>query len=185
MKDFLALSHPSVKTAKGSTGKYLIVWSGSTSLGSNDIHVAVASGYTIIPTASPQNFDYVARLGAAHVFDYRSPSTLPDIIVLLKDKQHAGALAIGDGSMQACIDIISSAPGREFISQASLPMPKVIPPKGMTLVSFIAGFVWFKLNTFAKCSVKGVGYKFIEGNDLIANEVGKAIYEVVIPEICR
>jgi len=37
---------------------------------------------------------------------------MPDIIALLKYKQHFGALAIGDGSMQACIDIVSSTPSR-------------------------------------------------------------------------
>jgi len=40
-------------------------------------------------------------------------------------------------------------------------MPKVIPLKGMTLVSFIVSFVWFKLNTFVTCKIKGVSYKFI------------------------
>lgn len=182
MKDYLALPHPTVKTEKGSAGKYLIVWGGSTSLGSNAIQLAVASGYTVISTSSPKNFDYVKSLGAAHVFDYRDPATVGQIIALLKDKQHAGALAIGDGSMEACISIVSSAPGRKFISQASLPMPKVIPPKGMQLVKFIAGFVWFNFSTFVKCRVKGVGYKFIWGNDLMTNEVGKAIYEDFLPE---
>jgi len=67
MKDFLALPHPSVKTAKGSAGKYLSACGGSTSLGSNAIQLDVVSGYTVTTTVSPKNFEYVTRrLGAAH-----------------------------------------------------------------------------------------------------------------------
>ncbi|KAI2481850.1 Polyketide synthase enoylreductase [Pyrenophora tritici-repentis] len=161
--------------------QYLLIWGGSTSLGSNAIQLAVASGYDVITTCSPRNFDYVKSLGASQVFDYNDASTIPSIISLLKDKQHAGALAIGPNSMGSCIPIIASTPGRKFIAQASLPMPNVVPPKGMQLVSFIAGFVWFKLSTFVKCKVKGVGYKFIWGNDLMVNEVGKAVYEDFLP----
>ncbi|EFQ91374.1 hypothetical protein CFE70_002639 [Pyrenophora teres f. teres 0-1] len=184
MKDYLALPHPSVKTPKGSAGQYLLIWGGSTSLGSNAIQLAVASGYDVITTCSPRNFDYVKSLGATHVFDYNDASTIPAIISLLRTNHnhHAGALAIGPNSMESCIPIVSSCPGRKFIAQASLPMPKVVPPKGMQLVSFIAGFVWFKLSTFVKCKVKGVGYKFIWGNDLMVNEVGKAVYEDFLPE---
>lgn len=182
MKDFLALELPTPKTAKNSTGQTLVVWGGSTSLGSNAIQLAVAAGYQVITTASPKNFEYVKKLGASHAFDYSSPKSVPDIIALLKGKKPAGAIAIGDGSMEACIEIVAASSGRKFIAQASVPMPEQIPPKGMALVSFIAGFLWFNVSTFVKCKVKGVGCKFIWGDDLMANEVGSAIYEHFLPD---
>lgn len=182
MKDYLALPHPTTKTQKISTGQTLVVWGGSTSLGSNAIQLAVASGYEVLTTASPKNFDYVQKLGATKAFDYRSPTATTDIISALKGKKFAGALAIGDGSMEACIEIVAATNGRKFISQASLPQPEQSPPKGMSLVSFIAGFLWFSVSTFLKCKMKGIQYKFIWGDDLMANEVGSAIYEHFLPE---
>jgi NADPH:quinone reductase-like Zn-dependent oxidoreductase len=182
MKDCLALELPTVKTAKNSTGETLLVWGGSTALGSNAIQLAVAAGYEVITTASPKNFDYVKKLGATQVFDYRSPTAVSDIIAALKGKKSAGALAIGDGSMEACIKIISASKGRKFVAQASVPMPEQTPPKGMKLVSFIAGFLWFNVSTFVNCKIKGIGNKFIWGNDLMANEVGSAIYEHFLPD---
>jgi NADPH:quinone reductase-like Zn-dependent oxidoreductase len=185
MKDYLALDLPTVKTEKHSTGQTLVVWGGSTSVGSNAIQLAVASGYTVITTASPKNFEYVRNLGASHVFDYRSPTAVADIITLIKGKQSVGAVAIGDGSMEACISIVAASAGRKFIAQASFPMPAQIPPKGMALVSFVGKYLWFNVSTFVSCKMKGIGWKFIWGNDLMANEVGAAIYEDFLPQALK
>ncbi|KAF2873480.1 zinc-binding oxidoreductase CipB [Massariosphaeria phaeospora] len=182
MKDFLALDHPTTTTPKNSAGKTLLVWGGSTSLGSNAIQLAVASGYDVITTAAPKNFEYVKKLGASQAFDYRSPTAPKDIIAALKGKESVGAIAIGDGSMEACIEIVAASHGRKYIAQASLPMPAELPPKGLALVSFIASFLAFNVSTFVKCKAKGIGSKFIWGDDLMANEVGSAIYEHFLPE---
>ena len=48
-KDHLALAHPS--TSPERTGKTLLVWGGSTSVGSNAIQLAVAAGYEVVTTA--------------------------------------------------------------------------------------------------------------------------------------
>jgi NADPH:quinone reductase-like Zn-dependent oxidoreductase len=69
-KDYLALQYHSVPL--NLTGKALLVWRGSTSVGSNAIQLAVAAGYEVITTASPKNFDYVKKLGASQVFDYQA-----------------------------------------------------------------------------------------------------------------
>jgi NADPH:quinone reductase-like Zn-dependent oxidoreductase len=99
-KDQLALQHPSAKPK--ATGQTLVVWGGSTSLGSNAIQLAVAAGYEVITTASPKNFGYVRKLGAAHVFDYRSRTAVEDIVKAIGGGSNAGALAIGAGSIDAC-----------------------------------------------------------------------------------
>ena len=111
-KDFLAMNAPSA--APRPTGKTLLVWGGSTSVGSNAIQLAVAAGYDVITTASPRNFDYVKRLGAREAFDYRSKTVVADIVARLRGREVAGALAIGAGSAAACIDF--SAPARATAS---------------------------------------------------------------------
>ncbi|WP_250031141.1 hypothetical protein [Paractinoplanes maris] len=68
----LGLRHPAAGAPP--TGETVLVWGGSTSAGSNAIQLAVAAGYDVITTASPRNADRLADLGAARVFDYRSPA---------------------------------------------------------------------------------------------------------------
>ena len=116
-KDHLALQYPS-KTPKP-TGQTLLIWGGSTSVGSNAIQLAVAAGYEVITTASPRNFDYVKKLGAGQVFDYNSKTVVQDVIAAFKGKTSAGALAIGKGSAEACVDIIGACEGGKFVSLAS------------------------------------------------------------------
>jgi NADPH:quinone reductase-like Zn-dependent oxidoreductase len=70
--DLLGLRHPSADPQP--TGQTVLVWGGSTSVGSNAIQLAVAAGYEVVTTASPQNTDVVRRLGAGQVVDHRSPT---------------------------------------------------------------------------------------------------------------
>ncbi|HWU74676.1 MAG TPA: zinc-binding alcohol dehydrogenase family protein, partial [Sphingomonas sp.] len=106
--DLLALDHPSGRPAPNGTA--VLIWGGSTSVGSNAIQLAVAAGYDVITTASPRNFDYVRRLGASHAFDYRSKTVVADILSALDGRRLAGAVAIGVGSTAPCIDIVAAAP---------------------------------------------------------------------------
>ncbi|KAF2258387.1 zinc-binding oxidoreductase CipB [Lojkania enalia] len=182
MKDYLALRHPNTTTSKGSTGQTLLVWGGSTAVGRNAVQLAVAAGYDVIATSSPKNFSYMSQLGASQAFDYHSPTVVPDIIIALKGKQCAGAIAIGDGSMPPCIDIVAASSGSKFIAQASVPQPAELPPKGIKMVSFVSSLILFFVSTWFKCKVKGVESKMIWGDDLMENEVGSAIYEGFLPD---
>ncbi|KAJ5496980.1 hypothetical protein N7463_008967 [Penicillium fimorum] len=51
-------------------GKVLI-WSASGSVGGYAVQYAASVGYEIVATASPQKFDYVRKLGATEVLDYK------------------------------------------------------------------------------------------------------------------
>ncbi|KAH7125542.1 chaperonin 10-like protein [Dendryphion nanum] len=181
-KDCLALEFPQINSKKNSTGKTLLVWGGSTAVGSNAIQLAIAAGYEVIATASPKNFDYVTKLGATKAFDYNSPTAVADIITAFKGKTSAGAIAIGQGSLEACIDIVAATHGRKFVAQASVPAPTSLPPKGLALISFIAYYFWFNVSTSIKSKIKGVGTKFIWSTDLMENEVGSVIYEHFLPD---
>lgn len=48
-------------------------------MGISGIQYAKLSGYNVITTASPHNFDYLKELGASAVFDYKSPTVSEDI----------------------------------------------------------------------------------------------------------
>ena len=89
--DHLALQYPSA--TPNSTGKTLLVWGGSTSVGSNAIQLAVAAGYEVVTTSSPRNFDYVKELGASQIFAYKSTTVVEDVIEAFEDKTIVGAAA--------------------------------------------------------------------------------------------
>jgi NADPH:quinone reductase-like Zn-dependent oxidoreductase len=182
-KDFLAMNAPSA--APTHTGKTLLVWGGSTSVGSNAIQLAVAAGYEVVTTASPRNFDYVKRLGAREAFDYRSRTVIPDIVAALRGREIAGALAVGAGSAAACIDIVGACKGQSFVAMATPPTSFDAVPAGRgrlrRLVPAIARMLAGTMTLTLKARLRGVQTKMIWGSALIANEVGPMIFEAFLP----
>ena len=179
MKDYLALSYPTVSPKPN--GKTILVWGGSTSVGCNAIQLAVAAGYEVIATASPKNFEYVKKLGAVEAFDYRSPTAVKDIIHAFQNRQSAGAIAIGNGSLKPCMDIIAASKGRKFVAQASVDLSGDLPSSIIGWIATGLSMAWFNVSIWFKSKIKGVDSKFIFGTDLVTNEVGRAIYENFLP----
>lgn len=182
-KDQLALVHPS--TTPTPTGKTLLIWGGSTSVGSNAIQLAVAAGYEVITTASPRNFDYVTKLGASQVFDYRSGTVVVDIVQALAGKTIAGALALGNGSAEPCADIVHACKGDKFVAMASTPVsfenlprrPGVSAQLPKLLVRLVASSVSLQV----KLKRRRIRAKSIFGTSLMDNEVSRVIYEDFLP----
>ena len=113
-KDYLALPFPT--TTPTPSGKTLLVWGGSTSVGCNAIQPARAAGYEVIATASPKNHSYLKKLGAVEVFDYRSTTVVADITSAFKSRTIAGAVSIGPGSFRKCLDVLGGCKGNKFIA---------------------------------------------------------------------
>ena len=179
-KDQLGLQLPTVPAAKP-TGKTVLIWGGSTSVGSNAIQLAVAAGYEVITTCSPKNFDYVKNLGASQSFDYNSKTIVDDLIRAFRGKSTAGALTIGHGAAEACVDVLHICRGDKFISMASYPTPHPLPTN-LVLPRMIYSFVSFMIVNWVKSKLRGIRTNFIFGTSLIHNEVGKAIYVDFLPE---
>lgn len=181
-KDHLALQYPSANPTP--TGRSLLVWGGSTSVGSNAIQLAVAAGYEVVTTASPRNFDFVRKLGASQVFDYNSPTVVKDIIKALHGKILAGAIAIGQGSADFCADILPACTGSKFISTASGPAFQKLATRkrgSFQLPRILLKFVSSNAALQVKCRRRGIRTKFIFGSTLKNNEVSKAIYADFLP----
>ncbi|KAE8143761.1 zinc-binding oxidoreductase [Aspergillus pseudotamarii] len=63
----------------------ILIYGGSTATGTLAIQFAKISGYKVLTTCSPRNFDQVKRLGADAVFDYRDPGSADRIKELTND----------------------------------------------------------------------------------------------------
>jgi len=157
-KNLLALQYPTVHP--NPTGQTLLIWGGSTSVGSNAIQLGVASGYEVFTTASPRNFDYVKKLGATQVFDYNSKTIVQDLLTALKGKMLIGVLdsIYSGGAIELCGEVLSKCEGSTKIVASVLgPLdPGELPG--------------------------GVSRRRIRGGALKDNEVGKIVYEDYLPE---
>lgn len=90
-KETLALPLPKSSDANPpSSGKSVLVWGGSSSVGATAIQLAAGAGHKVVSVASKRNIDGVKALGAAAVFDYNSSSVADDIIAALEGTDFAG-----------------------------------------------------------------------------------------------
>jgi NADPH:quinone reductase-like Zn-dependent oxidoreductase len=80
-----------------SSGKSILVWGGSSSVGAAAVQLAVASGLKVLSTASSKNFAFVKSLGADQVFDYNKANVVDDVVAALKNEALVGAY---DGKVQ-------------------------------------------------------------------------------------
>ena len=183
-KDCLALEYPSLSPRP--TGQVVLIWGGSTSVGSNAIQLAVASGYEVITTCSPRNFDYVKRLGASQAFDYRSNAVAAEIVRALRGRTLAGALAIGDGSHRPCAEIVAASEGSKTLVFASVPNGPLDGllqqrPSGFRLFRVFLGAGLSTVSFMRRSRRQGIRVKMVNGATLRANEVSKVVYEDFLP----
>lgn len=125
MNATLALALPDVPAPSSTTttqpsrkskGKgTLLLWGGSSSVGSSVVQLAVASGYSVVATASPANYAFVKSLGASFVLDYHNPDIVGILTALLKGAggELVGAYdAIGsETTVRQCAAVVSSVGG--------------------------------------------------------------------------
>jgi NADPH:quinone reductase-like Zn-dependent oxidoreductase len=178
LEDQLGLRTPSVE-GSGTTGKTVLIWGGSTSVGSAAVQLAAAAGYEVVATASPRNFAYVRGLGASQVFDYNDEKVVAKLVTYLGNREVVGALAIAAGSGASCIDVMSQCQGNRIVSMASSPLSIDNAP-------LTGQFVW-KLTHLPRLAVgfiglavrarfKGVATRSIWGTALMKGALGKTIF---------
>jgi NADPH:quinone reductase-like Zn-dependent oxidoreductase len=158
-RDQLALALPTGDPAD--RGATVLVWGGSTSVGSNAIQLARNAGYRVVSTASPRNFDYLRSLGAAEVVDRTSPSAVDAVVDRIGGQHLAGTLAIGSGALRAAMAIADRTQGSKRIAAAQ--------PQSLTRIQ-----AW-------RAPKRGLRVSGIWGGTLKDNEVGPAIYVDFLP----
>ena len=151
-KDYLALDYPQAGETKPN-GKTLLVWAGASSVGSNAVQLTAAAGYEVITTASPKNFDYCKKLGAARVFDYNSKTITQELLDAFKGKTCAGAFAIQPASVGIVFEVVAKSAGAKFVATA-VQVPEKVP--------------------------EGIEAKMVWGGSLKDNEVAGVIFDTFL-----
>ncbi|KAI6085042.1 GroES-like protein [Hypoxylon rubiginosum] len=126
-KDYLGLPLPSLNPM--STGKTILVWGGSSAVGSNGIQLAKAAGFDVVAACSSRNFDYVKNLGARAAFDYNSPSAINDIVAELDKGTCAGIYIAAGDAKDPCL-IAHMSKDKPFVA-SSIPIKPGDAPEGV------------------------------------------------------
>ncbi|KAJ5182535.1 Protein TOXD [Penicillium capsulatum] len=94
------------------TPETILIYGGSSATGALAIQFAKLSGYTVLTTCSPHNFDLVKRLGADKAFDYKDPNSAAAIREYTQDKLKLVLDTISlESSAQYCDATLSSEGG--------------------------------------------------------------------------
>ncbi|KAH6677491.1 oxidoreductase [Halenospora varia] len=155
--EFLALPLPTSIPTK--TGRSILIWGGSSSVGSAAIQLAVASGLEVVTTASERNFEYCKGLGAEAVFDHRSVDVVADLKYALKSEDVVGSF-----------DAIGSP-------ETTMKIAQVLAGKGNILIASV--------KEGPKDFPDGVTLKQVYGSVAATTKVGQAIYREFLPKALK
>jgi NADPH:quinone reductase-like Zn-dependent oxidoreductase len=117
-EDYLHLDFPKLGAPR--KGKSVLIWGGSSAVGSNAIQLVTAAGYDVIATCSKNNFDYVKGLGAVQVFDYKDPDVTEKIATEL-DKGECAGIFMAAGSKDGNIAALKVAAASKQTVRRSSP----------------------------------------------------------------
>ncbi|EAU34596.1 conserved hypothetical protein [Aspergillus terreus NIH2624] len=125
----LALGAAVFKPEQGAfqdAGKSVFIWGGSSGVGSNAIQLCKGAGFEVITTCSAHNFEYVKRLGADKVFDYKDPSVIDRVVAELDRGECIGILQAAGDVSPSCQ--VASRSKQKLRVAASNPVPDGVAP---------------------------------------------------------
>lgn len=128
-KEYLGLPFPSTTTAPNSTGKSILIWGGSSGVGSNAIQLCKAAGFEVITTCSARNAEYVKDLGADKVFDYTDKDAIDQIVTELDKGECIGILQAAGEPSPSCQ--VAHKSKQTLRVAATNPVPEGAAPEGV------------------------------------------------------
>ncbi|KAL8887551.1 MAG: hypothetical protein Q9215_004893 [Flavoplaca cf. flavocitrina] len=117
----------------------ILIWGGSSSVGSLAVQSAKTMGFTVYATAGAQNLEYVKSLGAKAVFDYKSSDVISQIAKQAKEDgvNLRTAHVIVDNALQQTLDVLKLTKGNGPAKVAHAPLiPEDAPILAGTEIKF-------------------------------------------------
>jgi NADPH:quinone reductase-like Zn-dependent oxidoreductase len=164
-------------------GGTVLVWGGSTSVGSQAVQLAVAAGYEVVSTASPRNFDHVTRLGATRVFDYRSPTVEAEIRAALAGRRFAGAVAIGTTGGPACVRITGRSSGSRAVAIATPPVSfaGLADGGGLERARVTGRLIGTNIALQVAARTRRVRLAYVWGSSIKNDDIGTYVFTTYLP----
>lgn len=102
----------------------ILIWGASSSVGSFAVQSAARMGFTVYATAGANNLDYVEKLGAHAVFDYKDANVVRSIAQQAHDDNvHLNtAHVIVNDSLQQTLDVLALTKGDALARVAHAPL---------------------------------------------------------------
>ena len=127
MAIFLNMEVPKPSAGKQKGG--FLVWAAASSIGTAAVQIAASLGFTVFASASPQHHEYIKTLGASHVFDYKDPRVIENIVSAAKStsdqiKHVYCAWSKGD-SPSKCASVLEAFGGGKLC--LTIPWPEDTP----------------------------------------------------------
>lgn len=101
----------------------VLIWGGASSVGTLTIQYAKSLGFTVYTTASPKHHQYLTKLGADAVFDYKASDVVSQILDRVKKDgvtlQYANCVV--DGGLQPTLDVLKVTKGNAVAKVAHTP----------------------------------------------------------------
>lgn len=173
---------PAPGTARG----VVVIWGGSTSVGMNAVQLARAAGYDVVTTASARNAATVRDLGADAVVDHRSPSAVAELVAAVGGRPVIGAVALGAGSTDACIDVLART-GGDRLAMASTPIAlDALVGRRRLFPAMLPVFTRIGLGTLRstlRARRRGIRANFVWGSSLRDDEMGPRLWGEVVPRL--
>ncbi|EED24597.1 alcohol dehydrogenase, putative [Talaromyces stipitatus ATCC 10500] len=134
---FSVLKMPFPALNPQSTLHKILIWGGSSSVGSCAIQLAIAAGFNVVTTASSRNQAYVKSLGAQHVFEHDDPEVIKKITAILQPGDLVFDCIGSDDVREICTEILQQIGG------GTLPTVRWFTPSetGNVKVEFVMGLV--------------------------------------------
>ncbi|RMZ76257.1 hypothetical protein DV737_g4876, partial [Chaetothyriales sp. CBS 132003] len=146
----LKLRLPYSSTSDGPEGdaEWVLIYGGSSATGSLGIQFAKASGYRVVTTSSPRNFDFVLKdRGADAVFDYNDPACAQKINQLTGNKLRLAWDTISlPGSAAICSGALSTDPSLDIKYGSVLPVQLPQPQPNDRKVTEVMTFMYTIFN---------------------------------------
>lgn len=91
----------------------ILIWGASSSVGTFAVQSAKSMGFIVYATASPQHHDYIKKLGAHKVFNYKDDDAVSQIINAVKDDgpNLSTAHCVTEGALQPTLDVLKATKG--------------------------------------------------------------------------
>ncbi|TPX55387.1 hypothetical protein PhCBS80983_g05345 [Powellomyces hirtus] len=86
--------------------EFVIIWGGSSSVGSIAVQLAAAAGYAVLATASPKHHEYVRKLGAIHVVDYSRSDVVDELKKLTSGRCRTAFDCIGGNATRLSAEVL-------------------------------------------------------------------------------
>ncbi|KAJ3540960.1 hypothetical protein NM208_g4822 [Fusarium decemcellulare] len=131
--ELMGLDWPKAGTKPNSKGQVVLVWGGSSSVGSNAILTAKAAGYIVAATASERNHVLLREMNVDYVFDYNKDNAVDDIVETLQGKGELAGIynaIFTEPTIKACATIAAKLKGTKSVGTVlgpGMPVPGDMP----------------------------------------------------------